>query len=291
MSGNLPTVLLVAGDAAVLRDLLGQFPRAHWKPMAARAGAQVQKVLAARPPMLAIVHNSLEDMEGAALCAWIRQHSPKTASILLTQEIPRATPNAPYNTAIRHPTPPGVLHDVARKMIAQRSSSDAAWDRFMAEIAARHQAMDEQSYYQLFGVPEDAYAEQIRTVYDAFSLRYHPDRYMHLKQRPDYVKLQDLYKRIGEAYRVLTHPDKRAHYNKLLAKGELRYNEATRKTGPQSIEDLSENPRVKRFLKLAQISLADGNPRAALQNLKFALSMESDNEDLRERITEIESQL
>ena len=71
----------------------------------------------------------------------------------------------------------------------------------------------------------------------------------------------------------------------------LRYDETKReKEGPVSIEDLSENARAKRFLKLAQVAYTSGNLRSALQNLKFAQSMDN-NEDIQAKVDEITEQL
>ena len=61
------------------------------------------------------------------------------------------------------------------------------------------------------------------------------------------------------------------------------------KTGPKTLVDFSEKPQSKRFLKLAHQTLSTGNTRSALQNLKFALSMDSDNEDIAAKIAELEA--
>lgn len=287
-------ILLVASDPDVLRGLLGEFPRKAWKPMAARAAAQVYQAVEARPPEVAVVHAALEDSDGAQLCQGLRQRLPELTIVLLTQDFPEPSQaEDPWDASIRYPTPPGVLADLVVAQLRARLYAVQQLQPFLEEIQGRAQAMDSQSYAQLLGVPQDATRAQVRQAYDALSLRYHPDRNQPLRRRaPEaFTALNDLYKRIGEAYRILTDPEKRIQYEKLLEQGLLRYDEAQRRTGPVSLEDLSENSRVKRFLKLAQSSKNSGNLRATLQNLRFAHSMERDNQDIADAIEEIQAQL
>jgi hypothetical protein len=46
---------------------------------------------------------------------------------------------------------------------------------------------------------------------------------------------------------------------------------------------------AKKFLKLAQTDIAAKSWQSALQNLRFALSMESSNEAIKAKIAEIEA--
>ena len=289
-----PTVLLAAADPDVLRALIGEFPRsAGWLTMAARAANQVPTALAKRQPDVAVVHHALDDMSGLALCAWLGKHSASTLRILWTKDIatsPRI--GDPYEATLRHPCPTGMVAELAVKELRERYASQAT-ERFIAEVTTRHQAMDAQSYYELLGLPpEQTNQLSLRNTYDRFSMAFHPDRHMHLRNTPSYDLLVGYYKRIGEAYRILDDPEKRSRYDRDLANGQLRYDDTVReKSGPRSIEDLSENPKARRFLSLAQQSLANGRFSTAVQNLKFALSMDSGNVDIQDKIAEIEALL
>ncbi|MFW6053626.1 MAG: hypothetical protein ACOC9J_02325, partial [Persicimonas sp.] len=97
-----------------------------------------------------------------------------------------------------------------------------------------------------------------------------------------------------EAYQVLADRKLRARYERALAAGELRLSpEETSPTdsGPSSLVDIGETASSKKFLKLAQSDLAGQNLAGALQNLKFAKSMEPQNTAIAEKIAEIEAKL
>lgn len=62
-------------------------------------------------------------------------------------------------------------------------------------------------HYELLGVSREASAEEVRTAYRAGAMRWHPDRNRGDKQA------EAQFKRIAEAYRVLSDPDRRAAYD------------------------------------------------------------------------------
>ncbi|MGQ9733324.1 MAG: molecular chaperone DnaJ [Candidatus Zipacnadales bacterium] len=62
-------------------------------------------------------------------------------------------------------------------------------------------------YYEVLGVPRDADADTIRAAYRKLARRHHPD----VSDEPDaHARFQE----IGEAYAVLSDPEKRAHYDR-----------------------------------------------------------------------------
>jgi DnaJ family protein B protein 6 len=64
-------------------------------------------------------------------------------------------------------------------------------------------------YYKVLGVPEDAEQDQIKKAYKKLALQWHPDK------NPDKVKeAEEKFKEIGEAYSVLSDPEKRKKYDK-----------------------------------------------------------------------------
>ncbi|MFU8805552.1 MAG: hypothetical protein ACNA8W_17195, partial [Bradymonadaceae bacterium] len=60
-------------------------------------------------------------------------------------------------------------------------------------------------------------------------------------------------------------------------------------TGPRSIEDLGTSAASKKFLRLAQTDVAKADYESALQNLKFAQSMEPDNVAIGHKIDELKA--
>lgn len=66
--------------------------------------------------------------------------------------------------------------------------------------------MMNQDYYQLLGVPKDADAKTIKKAYRQLAMRYHPDVNKEAGS-------EDQFKKINEAYEVLSDPEKKALYD------------------------------------------------------------------------------
>src|SRR3954447_21115643 len=63
-------------------------------------------------------------------------------------------------------------------------------------------------YYTVLGVPRNATDKDIKTAYRKLARKHHPD------VNPGDKKSEDLFKEIGEAYAVLSDPDKRKKYDR-----------------------------------------------------------------------------
>ncbi len=65
------------------------------------------------------------------------------------------------------------------------------------------------NYYQILGIARDADEKEIKRAYRLGALRYHPDRH------PNDPEAEARFKEIGEAYEVLSDPERRRTYDKL----------------------------------------------------------------------------
>jgi DnaJ-class molecular chaperone len=91
----------------------------------------------------------------------------------------------------------------------------------------------------------------------------HPDRYHTMADRELKERLETIYARICEAYRVLTTPEKRTAYARVLNEGKKRLTSTDRESrAPQSPEDSIKHEEAKKFFRLGMLSLAARTSRA-----------------------------
>ncbi|HLH79157.1 MAG TPA: J domain-containing protein [Chthonomonas sp.] len=69
--------------------------------------------------------------------------------------------------------------------------------------------VNEKSYYEILGVARNATADEIKKAYRRLARKYHPDL------NPGNKEAEERFKRIQEAYDVLSDPEKRARYDQL----------------------------------------------------------------------------
>lgn len=68
--------------------------------------------------------------------------------------------------------------------------------------------MTAQDYYSLLGIPRDASPDDIKAAFRRLARKYHPD------VNRDDPKAEEKFKQIGEAYAVLSDPNKRSQYDR-----------------------------------------------------------------------------
>ncbi len=66
---------------------------------------------------------------------------------------------------------------------------------------------DKRDYYEVLGIPKGASEDEIKKAYRAMAKKYHPDL------NPNDKEAEAKFKEVGEAYEVLSDPDKKARYD------------------------------------------------------------------------------
>lgn len=72
-----------------------------------------------------------------------------------------------------------------------------------------------QDYYQILGVARDASDDDVKKAYRKLALKWHPDRHPEEKK----AEAEEQFKRISEAYEVLSDPEKRKKYDRFGKEG------------------------------------------------------------------------
>jgi curved DNA-binding protein CbpA len=86
----------------------------------------------------------------------------------------------------------------------------------VAEIDAAYDRMQQQSFYELLGVPRDADADAIRKRYLELAKRWHSDRFAGLELGERAAKAEEIFRRIAEAQRILSDGAQRKAYDFVL---------------------------------------------------------------------------
>lgn len=291
-------ILIACGDVDLLRKIAGDLPKGRFKPIATKkAGGMLEKI-ASRRVRLAIVHETLADGPGGALCAALASSATPPRILYLSAGTP---PEAgPFDIALRYPVPGPVLRNAITRLAPAEESKQNAdrWRDFFHELQDRIENLPKQSYYEMLGVPENAPHDYVVAAYDQLSLRYHPDRYAQFRGRnwgdAIYDSTSKLFVAVTEAFSVLSDRRLKKHYERSLSSGNLRLDptvQAGAESGPELLENHAQTKQGRKFLKLAQQDIARQDWASALQNLQFAASMEDDLPILEEKIAEMKAKL
>ncbi len=77
--------------------------------------------------------------------------------------------------------------------------------------------MESLNYYEILGVSKDASQEEIKKAYRTKAFKYHPDR------NAGDAEAENMFKKIGEAYSVLSDETKRAEYDRFGSSASASY--------------------------------------------------------------------
>jgi len=158
--------------------------------------------------------------------------------------------------------------------------------------------LDRLDYYQTLGVERETDKSAIKRRYFELAKLFHPDLFHHIDQPELRKRVYECFKRMTEAYHVLSDPDKRKAYEYNLStkrtRETLRYMDRgkdVKAAGPQPLSAKVMDPQARKFYQLALANLKDGNLKSAKMNVQFALQIASGNEELNKLIRQIDEKL
>jgi hypothetical protein len=162
-------------------------------------------------------------------------------------------------------------------------------DDFWNALNELDQKLGSISYYELLGVDAAVDLEAIRTAYERQVRVVHPDRHAREGSAERKQCLTRVYARIGEAFRILSHTEKRADYDRKLDRGMMRYKRGRTENGPRVQLD-PQHPHARSLFEQAQSMIEQGDKKAARAKLMLARQYQSDSKAIAAAMAECDEQ-
>jgi curved DNA-binding protein CbpA len=159
-------------------------------------------------------------------------------------------------------------------------------DEFVQEVMDLFEGLERLSYYEFLGVPPSCDYVAIRDAFYSRAQRYHPDRFVNRGGDSLRNAVYSIYKRMTEAYSVLSDPALRSTYDAARVRGEMRLSAVARARRLAADERRVSNPFARVYLRSAHAKLVRSDLRGALIDVELGLSL-GDSEalqDLRKQI-------
>jgi curved DNA-binding protein CbpA len=174
-------------------------------------------------------------------------------------------------------------------------------DKSSEYVFAWLEALDELTYYELFGVQADAAADDVHAAFHVFCDTFHPDRHLG-RPADERDALGAVFRRGTEAFQVLSDPALRAQYDEQLATtasprpprlsfSPVSRPPASRSAAPPSLEDAVRSPSARPFARRAEELVRKGDFRQAKLQLVMANHMDPENQALEAALRDVEEKL
>ena len=294
-------VLVAEQDEGVRNAVVASLPRDRFQIWAYGDGDSAYDHFGQHGADLIILGREMPGVGGTVLCDLFRKgkNGSGLALVLMSPRYRDASLGAGDCAAfgadefVPLPTTPDVLMDKleaalsAREPLERLKALPPTLARLVDEL---HEKLDTLSYYELLEVPIEADRGAIQMAFHQKSLIFHPDRHTKLKESVPHAfeKINGLYKRISEAYKILAHPANRHAYNVgLRRRGAMRFEaDSTRRREDKEL-DLVSSPEARNLVMQSVESRGFGDLEGARAALEQALLLEPDNVALRDRIDTI----
>ncbi len=226
----------------------------------------------------------------------------KRAGVAPSHPLPAAPRIAPLVPSIAPLVPP--IAPVASSRVPPPPPKAAGLEALDAsQLAALSQlctTLDQRDYFQLLKVKQEAGPSEIKQAFYAESRAYHPDRFYHLSDKATKDMVNEIYKRVTEAYYVLRDDAKRKRYlveiNGPERAAKLRFTEASETESKQAVkkeqeEQIGTHPKGRQFFQTGMQDLEAERWSSAERNIKMALTYEPQNPRYREKLALVQQRL
>lgn len=160
-------------------------------------------------------------------------------------------------------------------------------DMVPTEITALARLLGDLDYYQLLHLSPDANAGEVRQAYHATSRTFHPDANRQHSQEIR-TAIDEIAKRVTEAYSVLRSPRRREAYDRHLSSGDgvrMQLADAEAASSRQQTEERQgRTPQGRQYFNLAVADLRRGDFAAGVRNIQTALTFEPDSAFFKEQL-------
>ena len=150
----------------------------------------------------------------------------------------------------------------------------AGMGKLVSEVARLFDAIEELSYYDFLDVRPNTDYIAIRDAFYHRAQRFHPDRFVATQGESVKKAVYAVYKRMTEAYQVLSDPELRATYDKALAEGQMRLGAADRSRRLDADERQVSNPFARIYLRSGRAKFERGDLNGAWIDCELGLSLE-----------------
>lgn len=168
--------------------------------------------------------------------------------------------------------------EILEKSNSKVNMPDIISKDFVETMTQFFNKIDNSNYYQFFDLKHTCADDEIKKSYFSLARKYHPDKFRNV---PSEIKKMayEITKRANEAYSVLSHPNRKCIYDKMLIENpELKRFDFRMKVAYEpNLEDTIQNEQARRFARLAKTAIEQNDFKSALTQLKMAISMEKNS--------------
>ena len=170
----------------------------------------------------------------------------------------------------------------------------------LSDLVQRCRALNQLDYFELLKLEKTAGPADIKKAFYRDSRTFHPDRFYHLENAELKERVNDLYKRVTEAYYVLRDDGKRKQYladvtgperARKLRFSDLSEAETKQAAKKEAEEQIGTHPKGRQFFQSGMADFAAERWSGAERNFKMALTFEPANARYKEKLTQVQQKL